>query len=165
MSKFNEYLEAAHGEREGTWGTWISTAELLTMPAYQRIKALGFKLISTDRQLRNGTLMFQSDIGQEEDDKFAIYANNGAIRRIPVTGHWHKGNGKIQEITHPYILNRKHMDYKSIESMKQLESKIEWLAGFLERNLHYSDYKAKEYHDVRQKELRTHSIDRRKNYY
>lgn len=156
MKKLMEYLEEVHEERDGKWGTWIGLSEVEALPAIARIKKFGYKLISTDRQLKNGTLTFQNDLGaaQKEKDRFSITAE-GYVRREFVTpyGFWPSKKERPTRMDR-YQLNKNTSWYKKpIENMKQLEVALDWFADFLERNPRWQSQEGKEQYDTREKEL------------
>lgn len=147
MKKLMEYLEEVHEERNGKWGTWIGLSEVEALPAVARIKKFGYKLISTDRQLKNGTLTFQNDLGaaQKEKDRFSITAGGYVRREFVNTGSFVKGR------TDRYQLNKNTSWYKKpIENMKQLEVALDWFADFLERNPRWQSPEGKEDYELNQ---------------
>lgn len=150
MKKLMDYLEEVHEERDGKWGTWIGLSEVEKLPAIARIKKFGYEMISTDRQLKNGTLTFQNDLGraQKEKDRFTISAE-GYVRREMVNGMYGAGR------TDRYQLNKNTSWYKQpIESMKQLEVALDWFADFLERNPRWQSKEGKEDYEAHEAMLR-----------
>lgn len=146
-----DYLEAAHEQRDGKWGTWIGLSELEELPGIQRIKKMGFKLISNDRQLKNGSLVFQSEVGAkaETQDAYTITAN-GYIRREFAGKIMGKPSGERDR----YPLNKAMEGYaKPIDSVEKLEKAIDWLADFLERNPHRHNPEEAKNENARQKKL------------
>lgn len=134
-----DYLEAAHEQREGKWATWIGLSEVDALPAVKKLKDMGFELVSTDRQLKNGTLEFQSQIGVSPSNRrtrFEVTAQ-GVIRK-----RWSSSWGDRKTSYAGAIGKGTSWFHKPVESMEQLEEMLNWFANFMEKHPHYFDAEA-----------------------
>lgn len=113
MSNFKKYLEQAE-----------TIAAYQKIPQYKKLIAKGFKDISSPVQMKHGTIMLQSPIGDKYSDKYSLHTN-GYVRKYTV--------GKEGTLYQSVVQSRPLKKFSPIQSIKDYGPMFDLLLAHLQR--------------------------------